>query len=81
MKIRFHARDRLWFLADPNLEKLIIKCEMYVAGSINIEQLRQLIKEQIVNKYSKFHWVINPDSTIKYQDDLVFSTTSLKIKR
>jgi len=73
MKIRFHPRDRLWFLADSNLEKLIIKCEMYVAGSINIEQLRQLIKEQIVNKYSKFHWVINPDSTIKYQDDLDFS--------
>jgi hypothetical protein len=55
-KIRFHPRDRLWFLADANLEKLIIKREIFQV-SLGDKSWEQQTDQQLLPYQKK--WLVS----------------------
>jgi len=70
MRKRLHPRDRLWFLADPNLDQLIIRCEIILDGVIDQNLFQNLVIEKLVNKYDKFKWVIDSYGQIKISTEI-----------
>jgi hypothetical protein len=69
---RLHPRDRLWLLADPQLDQLFIKCDLHISGKIAKQSLIELVQKNIIDKYPKFSWQIAPTGKIQISHNLDF---------